>query len=839
MSDAAGVRKVLATMRDSAQCELTRALDASTTQAVANWPTYERENAFLQTVKLGNGEDCNYDRPTVGVAYASWYMPRRINEAFYFLIPELVSRKGTTTTIIDVGCGTGATWWACRYISIAMKSIGLEPPVVNIVACDTSLPMLQLGKQLWNELDPKTTSTIRVSAHLSSWTNIVEPPKEGIIFASYLFDQSDKYRIEELGKTLRRMADGFEVKNVYIIGASNKRLITESCVAAFIDQQDTWQSQNVTELSQVWSGSIPQLKELRQRFAAGCAGLTSKFANSLTPTWSDKRADYRHLSRSRQVSTIPPKSSNSFVLDTKQDIAASPDGRLTAILGAAGSGKSRVLVERVARTILTDFSGPEGGGDYLVTCFNKAVVQQLQRWFVERLRNGSDSSARLTFSIHGEIVVIRDSSRLGLTAEPDRKGRTTDPAMSRVHFSTWDAIIYRHFPASRISRGAESDLAMLQIIERWGNLSGANRAWLDQNSWVTPKFVLQELKRVIYGQAISTLDEYLSVQRRGRPKEPQMRKDRREGLWTLINDPQRQKLWVDCRIAAHRAIRKGFVPSGFRRVFLDECQDFVETDFQLISSLVEDPRALVVCGDGTQALQTGPGYFRPRTVNGARWVTHELSGSYRLPIRICEAIEPLAKAIQQLRKGQSSDQGASDEETEDIALPHAVRSAVIGCRPIVLAAPDKDAFVTDISRILQFIAPLIEVNGEFLVTNADEENTKLASYLKSAVEVTEPKYVIENNSMLKIKGLERPCVLFSTKLDGSLTPGASTYEWTYTILTRPTSVLILNLSTATNPEIKALIGRMRRDCLFFWDQRAEDQFDEFAKCVGGSNDPFK
>lgn len=157
----------------------------------------------------------------------------------------------------------------------------------------------------------------------------------------------------------------------------------------------------------------------------------------------------------------------------------------------------------------------------------------------------------------------------------------------------------------------------------------------------------------------------------------------------------------------------------------------------------------------------------------------------------------------------------------------------------MLAAPDKEAFVADVSRILRFIAPLIEVNGEFVVTNADEENTTLASYLKSAVEVTEPKYVIENNSMLKIKGLERPCVLFSTKLDGSLTPGASTYEWTYTILTRPTSVLILNLSTATNPEIKALIGRMRRDCLFFWDQKAEDQFDEFAKCVGGSNDPFK
>lgn len=839
MNAVAGVRSALVTMRDQAQAELSAALDAPTRSATANWPVYERESAFLQTVKLGNGEDCNYDRPTVGVAYACWYMPRRINEAFHFLVPELVSRQGATATIIDIGCGTGATWWACRYISAAMTSMGLSPPEITIIARDTSLPMLQLGRHLWESLSPSTTAPIRVSTKLSSWTSLIEPPKEGVIFASYLFDQSDKYRIEELGKTLRRMADQFDARDIYIIGASNKRSITERFVAAFTDKHRIWGEQPHHPSTQVWSGSIPQLQVLRQHFATGCTGLTSKFAEALAPSWSDISADYRHLSRSNKALPEQPTNMSNFVLDARQDSAATPDDRLTAILGAAGSGKSRVLVERVVRTVLADFNGEREGGEYLVTCFNKPVIQQLQRWFTERLSGGADTSTQLSFEIDQEVVEIRVSSRLRPTTESNKKSSSKDLPVIRVHFSTWDAIIYRRFFGTRLTPSAESERSMQKIIEFWGNLDGENRDWLDQNTWITPKFVLQELKRVIYGQSVSTLEEYLNVQRRGRPKEPQMRRDRREGLWNLINHPERQKLWVDRRIAAHRAIRGGFRPSPFNRVFLDECQDFVEADFHLISTLVHDPRHLVVSGDGTQALQTGSGYFRPRTVNGTRWVTHELSGSYRLPIRICEAIEPVAKAIQRLRKGQSRSQDSDDSESEDIALPHAVRSAVIGCRPIVLAAPNKSAFITQVSRILEFIAPLIDVNGEYVVTNADQENITLASYLKAAVNETEPKYVVENNSMLKIKGLERPCVLFSTRLDGSLTPGASTYEWTYTILTRPTSVLILNLSNATNSEIKALLGRMRRDCLFFWDQEAEDQFDDFAECVGGSSDPFK
>jgi hypothetical protein len=68
-----------------------------------NWPPYERAKAFEQTLNLGSSLDCNYDRPTVGVAYATWYMPRRIQDATRALIPILCNTEKTEISVVDLG----------------------------------------------------------------------------------------------------------------------------------------------------------------------------------------------------------------------------------------------------------------------------------------------------------------------------------------------------------------------------------------------------------------------------------------------------------------------------------------------------------------------------------------------------------------------------------------------------------------------------------------------------------------------------------------------------------------------------------------------------------------
>lgn len=807
MSTSAALREALKAMQELVESELVASLRTATSDSVATWPVYERQSAFDQTTKLGEGSDCNYDRPTVGVAYALWYMPRRIQDAIRALFPYFAMNKTDQLTILDLGCGTGATWWACRYLMIAAQKVGIDTPTVRIIGCDTSPPMLNLGNQMWDSVQSHKSLPIEVVAKLTSWTNISDIPPGSIIFASYLLDQSDSLRIDELGRMLRRIADRSMSRDVVIIGANNKRKITKHGIDSFQGDGSDWVRTKSSVIEPFWNGTIPEMRDLRIRFAQGCSGATLSYSASKYPSWNHDNPDFNLLSRCEYETLIPTDVSNLFVLDSSQELAATPDGRLTAILGAAGSGKSRVLVERLVRTIHVDLKRADSS-KYLVTCFNRAVVQQLRAWFLERC----DADFRLSGRIdHGRgLESVHVDQRIS------------------IDFLTWDTVIKRKFNLPSDEPSTESEAVMTAIIDNWSKADPVRTAWLEGNSWLTPQFVLQEMKRVIYGQGVTSLDDYIRATRHRRPSVPQMNERRRREIWEMISDRRRPRLWIDRRIAAHQKLGKGFIPERYERIFLDECQDFVTADFDMLNSLVEDANRIVVCGDGTQALQTGIGYCRPRTVGNRRWETHELKGSYRLPVRICEAIEPIARAIQSLHADVAGS-GQHESDLEDVTLPESVKSAVIGCRPIIMACDEIDEFSLQLSQILRFIAPLVEQHGSLVITNADEVNKTVSLGVRKAITQSGLPYTFESNSMLRIKGLERPCVFFSTFFEGEKVPGASQDEWIYTILTRPTSVLIIFLSRSTLPAVRQLIGKLRSDCIFFWDEAAEIRFREFSR----------
>ena len=818
MSVPSSLLNAILALRTTAERELAAALAKPVHDAVMSWPTYERESSFTQTVNLGEGRDCNYDRPTVGVAYSTWYMPRRIQDAIRALAPIAVATAGGDLPILDLGCGTGATWWACRYLVKAMQACGMAPPSIRISACDISAPMLELAQTMWDSLDNTPQSHITVDSSLTSWTNVTDVPPGSVIVASYLMDQSDRYRIEELGRNLRTIAERCMSTTVIVVGANNKRKTTSLGIHAFLGDSALWTPNKDTVLEPVWTGSVEPLRRLRAEFAAGCTGVTATYSQGKPPSWNPDMPDFHVLVRADHQSLLPMDVAiETFVLDEAQEIAATPDERLTAILGAAGSGKSRVLVERIVRSAVSDLRNPTFNGKYLVTCFNKLVVRQLLAWFQDR--------ASTDQTLAGRVVVAHNNETVTLWGRVE------------IKFLSWDTVINRFFDIESFSPSDESEESMRQVINNWSRKDVANAAWLNDNQWATPKFVLQELKRVIYGQSISTLERYLVVTRRGRPSTPQMNERQRRGLWNMLNSRDRKKLWVDRRIDAYRRVSQGYRPNQFDRIFLDECQDFVEADFKLLAALAMDSHRIVVSGDGTQAMQTGSGYFRPGQVGNARWKTHELVGSYRLPIRVCEAIEPVARAIQDLRHGQINRSEGDSEDEEDITLPQSVKSAVIGCRPIVIAPSAADV-EEQIAKVLAFVSPLVRRNGVLQITNADLGNRRITQIIERANSTWRLGYLTEPATMLQIKGLERPCVFFSTRFNNSWTPGAATYEWVYTILTRTTSVLIVLLSSDTPKDLQAMVGRMRKDCLFFWDQQAEDRFDQFAAVVGTEEDPF-
>jgi len=804
-------------MQKRAESELVECLRERVFESVRDWPPYERQASFDQTTKLGEGFDCNYDRPTVGIAYSLWYMPRRIQDAIRALLPCMCRDPRQTVTILDLGCGTGATWWACRYLMIAARNAGVEIPRVRVVGCDTSPSMLALAQEMWASISSKEDLPLEIESHLSSWTNVPDVPHGTVIFASYLLDQSDSSRIEELGRMLRRIADTCMSRDVLIVGANNKRHVTNAGVSAFLGDRMDWNPHPSEVIDHFWTGAIPDMRELRREFAKDCSGNAASYSFSKVPSWSPDNPDFNVLRRSEYETLIPVNQGTTFIMDDLQNAAATPDNRLTAILGAAGSGKSRVLVERLVRTIHAERKRMNSQ-DYLVTCFNKEVVKQLRTWFLERCKADVHLAQMISDDLGGETVLI------------DKR--------IKVKFLTWDTVVKRSFDLPTDNPSSESEAAMKAIIDKWVKGGPGRAEWLKSNSWATPQFILQEMKRVVYGQGVTTLENYLRVKRHRRPSSPQMNESRRREIWGIIDDPKRTRLWIDRRILAHKELQKGANPETYDRVFLDECQDFVIADFDLLNSLVPDPNRIVVCGDGTQALQTGSGYSRPRTVGNRRWVTHELNGSYRLPVRICEAIEPIARWIR-TEHSEVTDSVTDESDLDDVTLPESVKSAVIGCRPILMACDDLFEFTEQLSLILRFVAPLVKQHDSLLITNANELNAIASRGIKEAIVRSKLPYRFEPNSMLRIKGLERPCVFFSTHFEMNTAPGASPDEWIYTILTRPTSVLIILLSARTDQSVKRLIGMMRKDCLLFWDKAAEDRFMEFSKQsqVAGE-DPF-
>lgn len=274
------------------------------------------------------------------------------------------------------------------------------------------------------------------------------------------------------------------------------------------------------------------------------------------------------------------------------------------------------------------------------------------------------------------------------------------------------------------------------------------------------------------------------------------------------------------RITAHRQLtRSGRMTKRppFSHVFVDEAQDFTPADFDLIAALVERPHHIVACCDEAQALHLGTSYRRPH-VEGAIWRARPLRGSYRLPIRVCEAVRPLAERIAARRRSLA---GAGDAEDEDVVLPESVKSAVLGPRPIIVAG-NEDEVARALRSVLSSFAPLLRaaVSGDVVVCVAERDE-----WVMDRLANPPPGMTVRRESMRAIKGLERPCVVLSTRVE--VPHDESLDEWIYTVLTRTTALLVLALSERTSPELREVIAQLRPDRLMAWNEKAGRLFRQW------------
>lgn len=553
-------------------------------------------------------------------------------------------------------------------------------PTVSVFGKDTSPFMLEAAESLWSQLAKGMRINIEVDNSLGSWT---EPPAsigehvETLVVCSFLLNSSDKPYLKEISKRLSHAHNKIGASKLLLVSPSSKRYLATS-----LSSKAQWDAILLKPLSDLWHGEITKLSSLRNSLLSS-VGRSSR----RPPSWSvTTRPEFLLLERRAETlmdpailstATVPSPSAaspialdqgGSFrIFDKKQDKAAEPDDRLTYVVGAAGSGKSLVLCERVVRAI--ERAKTNEPVHALVTTFNKAMVNQLFGWIEERILNSSDA-----LTIAGK----EDGSDEGdqyLTVS------NAFQAISSIRLLNRDRL------PTRIWQEPGNSAAILRSISERASSTTSVGHNSDTHE-ADEDFLARELELVVFG--MERLDEVDYVDPQQTP---------RRGRKMPLTGLQRTALWPQMvakmgtttgpypflrrRIAALRhyqpalkartalKLREGAGP--FTHVFVDEAQDMTRADLRLLARTPLKPQGLFAAGDTTQALHTAGLSPRPE-IEGASWRIHELAGSYRLPALVCEALQPLANEI--LR-----------EQSEAVgAVPEVRRSAVPGPRPVVVDA---------------------------------------------------------------------------------------------------------------------------------------------------------
>jgi DNA helicase II / ATP-dependent DNA helicase PcrA len=802
MSDVQLATRALGTWRSRLDATLSTSLFEQF--AATALPDYHVRGAVLDLLNLGEGRDCCYDRPGIGLAYAAWYHPRRVHEWVRRLLPVMAGRR-EPLELVDLGAGTGAVLWAASLSRAGLAAAGVAvPEQLSVVQVDASPYMVATGQALWEGLTKDfpeiDTRSVEVSWNTLTWPEVVGlgPRADSWVLAGHLFDATQVTAPAEAAALISRTVIGLKAARLWLAVPEQKRLVLEETVAELVPLG--WEEgDEMPRAPAVWTGQLTQVGEWRRR-VGDAAGLPPGLQKA--PSWTGERArsamvEHGGTARS-QLFTLGPQG---LALDRAQDETARPTDQMTLIIGAAGSGKSTVLVERLARTIEQPVAG-RGAIHALVTTYNIEMVDQLARWFEARIATRSGG--------------IKPTGSYGSWKFQLPGGAVTHSAW----FVNWDKLPRRLFGIHTPAQGPEvvlpGKLAFLLS-------TGSSESPAPRDEVVTPEFLAAELRRVIYGLDATTIERYLEIFRQGRRK-PLRENGRRYAWKILMEDPRPltfQHRWIEVLDTHRRTIQAGEpVTLGgddappYTHVFIDECQDFTPSDFRIAASLVPDANRIAATGDGAQSMHLAGSFEIPRTIRRRRWISHDLRLSYRMPARLAEAVAPLAHALSENARVTPG----RDSELS-VGIPSGTVLGVLGYRPVVLVGGTN--LSGDLHDVLKRFHEVWSARtSRVCVADGNAAREFTATVRASA----QPGSIVKAESMRRIKGLERDCVVWLTSAHWASDEAA--IEFVYTVLTRSRRLAVIVIDpSSTPPDIGRAVAMLRRDRLLFWDQEAEDAFD--------------
>lgn len=754
---------------------------------------YDIQQTSHELWNLNSGKDLCYDRPSIGFTYSLWYHPKRVNTFLHFFLKLLINHsKDDRIDLYDLGAGTGAVQWAVGIVYAALKRYSKNTPKVRIVNIDTSPFMLHYNEKfLWKNFIIKypVCKDIKVEYSINSWVNAESTFSSNVwLTASYLFDHSENS--DELTIEFRKLIDRFKPGKILLLSAMPKSSSVNTAADSILSLKLGYENLSSNYPVPVFSGYASHInsfrKDIQSLYNHGFSGEVKWNIDSLygrvvilpqieLPIFMEELPIY----------TTAQKNRLKVRLSDEQLEASLHTGKPTIIDGPAGSGKSIVLSERVKNVIEANDYNPQI--KILITSFNKGVILLLGNWLEELLLPGSFE--RQFQSWKGEK---QEHSFFHFDENKN----------SNVTLYNLDKLPSRIGNIRSKPIGFEQELAYMakatEIIIQEEKINAKKYF-----SILNPRFLIEEYHRIIFGQICTSERKYQSIERPGRGTYPMLKTNtlRRKFIWKIIkrylnllkNDGCDS--FISWRHKFLQSILKNGVKEKFDYIFIDEIQDCTRGDFTIFESLVEDTKNLVVAGDLAQSINLGASAYIP-----SGFERKKLKQSYRLPLRVSQAVRPLSEKIRSKHSKRKS------IGNPDIIVPY--KGSPPGSRPILIYSKDLYNMAIKISSAFKKY-DLYQIESISIF----EEDEELSDLLK------QKELLSVCEKIKKAKGLERHCVLWSTRVNINSTIDIE--ESIYTIFTRTSSILIIAIFDDIKESFKDILYLLNKDWLINWDRETE------------------
>lgn len=773
--------------------------------------SYDVGSCSKEMWALAGSSDLCYDRPSIGFCYSLWYHGNRVSSLLGIFEAAMLNRSDEQPIhIYDLGAGTGAVQWAVALIYSAMRDIGIPTVPIRIINVDSSPFMLEYNQNyLWKEflVEYPSANEIGIDFSLNNWIN----HNEGIhsnnwICASYVFDHNESKDV--LAREFKQLVSRIRPSRVLLFTSLQAIQITHLQKVVQAIEEEGYIAVNLFPRKFFYEGILTEVNRFRKEVQTnGELGFSGQV------TWNRSYFYCRLLSRSQatlplkideiKIYQAPQAIRSKISLTDQQRKATISNNQPTIIIGPAGCGKSVVLTERIRKVIEEDIIPYNPELRILVTSFNKKLVKVLSSWLADILDAKRCKQTFYSWTANWGKTYYKDHSHFTFIGSQHSN-------IEILHFDVLPTIIGSIKTRSLNSQAGDYDsfhrTLMKECVDKYFILKGYNR---DEHQKISDvDFLMDEFERIVYGFQIKSRKEYLFAERIGRGNNP-----------TLQYGTLRRQIVYDCIFAYLKClqglkvenfqirrskllqkIKTGQLPPIFTHIFVDEFQDCTKADHEIFQGLLKNPNNLVLAGDLAQSIQLGAASHVPAGEEMRRFKHQRLEGSFRLPFRISECLKPLSVKINRRY-------GSRNGVEPDVIIPYS--GAQPGSRPVVVYALDSEQMAGKLSEVIKAYSIY-----NLATVSLFERDHDLRDKLK------DKGIHVENDLILKYKGLEFPCVIWSSRIiaDTKL----EQEEFAYTIFTRTSGVLIIAAFKDIDARLKDILKIFLPSRSNYWDQETSD-----------------